>query len=662
MAAVSVTVNREIIVRGGFVMMTFDNLFKPGKIGKLEIKNRFAIPSMIVNLGDDEGNITERTLKYYEKRAKGGFGLIMTEAVAIDERGRATNHELGLWKDEQIDGFRKLAEVIHAGGAKMIVQLHHAGRQTVPALIYGKEPEAPSRVACPLNNYPPEKMSIERIHEVVKEFGDAALRAKKAGADGVEVHGSHGYLIAQFMSQHSNRRTDEYGGDFYGRMRFAKEIFEDVRSKVGDDFTMTFRMADDEKVPDGRTLEESIVVAQYVEQFGVDAIHVSMCCYGSLNWMSPNASAPYGYNQFQTNILKSTVSIPIISVGRYTPAVAESALKNGYADFIAFGRESIAEPELPNKLAAGSTDDIIPCISCTQSCIGYILKGDYASCLINPMTGHEIDYDLTRVAKPKKVGVIGGGPAGLVAAIWAARRGHDVTLLEKNDEPGGQFRLAAVPPCKQDIANAIKYYIHTAGKEGVDIRTNCEVTEDFLKGAKFDAIVLATGGKPACPPIPGLKESEIAMNCIDILDNTVVPGNRVLILGGGMTGVETADYLAEHGRKVTIVEMLEDIALDEAVTPRIFLMERLKEREVEKVVNAKVKQVLNDGVVIETPDGIRELHGFDSIGLALGVKKNDSLLAAAKAACGEVHVIGDAETPGPANHATEAGLRAAFKL
>lgn len=642
--------------------MAFENLFKAGKIGSLELKNRFAIPSMIVNLGDDEGNVTERAIRYYEKRAKGGFGLIMTEAVAIDERGRATNHELGLWKDEQIEGFKKLVDAIHAGGAKTIVQLHHAGRQTTPDKIYGKEPEAPSRIACPMMNYPPEKMSIERIHEVIEEFGDAALRAKKAGADGVEIHGSHGYLIAQFMSQHANRRTDEYGGDFYGRMRFAKEIFENVRSKVGDDFVMTFRMADDEKVPDGRTLEESIVVAQYAEQCGVDALHVSMCCYGSMNWMSPNGSVPYGYNQFPTNILKNTVNIPVITVGRYTPAVAESALKNGYADFVAFGRESLAEPELPNKLATGSTDDIIPCISCTQSCIGYILVGGYASCLINPITGHEIDYDLTKVDKPKKVGVIGGGPAGLVAAIWAARRGHDVTLCEKSEELGGQFRLAAVAPCKQDIANAIKYYIHAAKKEGVDIKTNCQITEDNLKDAGFDAIILATGGIPACPPIPGLKESEIAMKCIDILDNTAVPGSNVLILGGGMTGVETADYLAEHGRAVTVVEMQGDIALDEAITPRMFLMPRLKERGVEKIVNATVKQVLSDGVIIETPEGTKELHGFDSIGLALGVKKNDSLLEAAKAACSEVYVIGDAEKPGPANHATEAGLAVAFKL
>jgi 2,4-dienoyl-CoA reductase-like NADH-dependent reductase (Old Yellow Enzyme family) len=636
-------------------------LLEPGKIGTLELKNRFVVPPMGTNFADNDGKVTDQMIEYYRKRAEGGFGLIIIEVTAVDRKGKAIVDEVGLWNDDQIPQFKKLMDAIHEGGAKVIVQLHHCGRQTAPANIYGETPEAPSRIACPVMDSMPDAMSNERVWEVIDEFGDAAVRAKKAGADGVEVHGAHGYLIAQFMSTHSNRRTDEFGGDFYGRMKFPVEIFKNIREKVGDDYPMTFRFGYDEKVYGGRTLEESVAVGRVAEECGVNALHVSIMTYASMQYMSASPQMPAGFNQFPTKVIKEAVNIPVISVGRYSPAIAESALRNGCADFISFGRESLADPELPNKVKEGRMEEISPCIGCTQSCIGYIFGGDTASCLVNPVTGHEFEYDLSKVSDPKKVLVVGSGPAGLMAAMTAAKKGHSVTLCEKSSEIGGQFRLASIPPTKHEITTAIKYYITMCRKYGVDIRLNTEVNESMIKEMAPDAVILATGGVPLRPNIEGIDGSNV-VDAVDILDGNVVPGRNVLVIGGGMTGVETADFMGEHNRNVTIVEMLPDIAMDEQMIPRAFLIPRIKDRGINWIVNAKVMKFTPDGVEYETDGERHVLKGFDTIVLAMGVKSYNPLEETLKNAGIKYCVIGDADEVGPANKATEAGLAAALAL
>ena len=323
--------------------MRLKKLLSHGMIGTMELKNRFVVPPMGTNFGTYEGMVTDEMIAYYRRRAKGGFGLIIIEVTAIDRKGKAILNEVGLWDDSQIPGFKRLMDAIHQEGAKVVVQLHHAGRQCVPPYIFNEMPEAPSKVACPMMNFPPQAMSNERVWEVIDEFGDAAVRAKKAGADGVEVHGAHGYLVAQFMSPHANKRTDEFGGDFFGRMKFPQEIFKNIRSKVGDAFPILFRFGYDEKINGGRTLEESVMVGRMAEAAGVDALDISIMTYGSLPYMSAPPAMPHGFNQFPTKVIKKAVSIPVISVGRYEPAIAESALLNKCADFIAFGRESIAD-------------------------------------------------------------------------------------------------------------------------------------------------------------------------------------------------------------------------------------------------------------------------------------------------------------------------------
>ncbi len=641
--------------------MRLQKLLAPGKIGAMKLKNRFVVPPMGTNLATYNGEVTDEMIAYYRRRAKGGFGLIIIEVTAIDRKGKAIMNEVGLWDDDQIPMFRKLMDAIHEEGGKVVVQLHHAGRQSVPPYIFNEIPEAPSRVACPVLNFVPEAMSNERVWEVIDEFGDAAVRAKAAGADGVEVHGAHGYLVAQFMSPHANKRTDEFGGDFFGRMKFPQEIFKNIRSKVGEDYPLLFRFGYDEKVNGGRTLEESVMVGRMAESCGVDALDISIMTYASTPYMSAPPAMPHGFNQFPTKVIKQAVSIPVISVGRYEPAIAESALMNGCADFISFGRESIADPDLPAKVAAEKYEEIFPCIGCTQSCLGYLNLGGHIRCLVNPLTGLEGKVSITKTEKPKKVLVAGAGPGGLVASFLAARAGHEVILAEKSSEIGGSFRLAAVPPTKQDIATALRAYMYHCKKEGVDIRLNTPVTPEFVSEIDPDAVILATGGRPLRINLEGI-DGDNVMDAIDILDGTKTPGNRILMIGGGMTGVETADFLAEHNKAVTIIEMRPDIALDEASAPRFFLIPRLKEHGVEWIVNATVKKILPDGVIYEQNGSEFTCTGYDTIVLALGVKANNPLEETSRALGKQVFVIGDAAQPGPANKATEGALDAVLSL
>ncbi len=639
--------------------MAIEKLLTPAKIGNLEIKNRFVVPPMGTNYGTYAGEVTDQLVDYYTARAKGGYGLIYTEVCAVQPTGKAILNEIGLWDDSQVAGMKRLADSVHAAGSKIFVQLHHAGRQTANPYIFNMMPVGVSSIPCPALNVPVHELTSDEVWQLVEDFGKAALRAKNAGFDGVEVHGAHGYIVAQFMSQHSNKRVDEWGGDFDSRMKFPREVFKKIREYCGEDYPLSFRFSHDEKVNGGRTLEESLAVARMAEECGVDVLSVSIMTYASTPYMSAAAAMPAGFNEFATEQIKKSVSIPVICVGRLNNVhVMEDILKANRADFVALGRQSLADPELPNKVLEGRVNEIAPCIACNQSCLGYLNTAGYVRCLVNPVTGGEGKYLYNEVENKRNVLVVGAGPAGLVAGYNAARLGHKVTVVEKTGKIGGQFRLAAVPPTKSDIVTAIRYY-HTMGKKyGVEYLLNTEVTKQFIEDGGYDYVILATGGVPSLPPIEGITNENV-VTAVDVLDNKVFPGNNVLVVGGGVTGVETADYLGEHGKKVTVLEMREDIALDEEAAPHFWLVQRLAQWGVQKVVNAKVDKFTSDGVVY---NGDKVLSGFDTIVVSLGVKAYNPLEEVCKQLGVEYTVIGDALKPGKANNATEAGLDAAFNI
>ena len=644
--------------------MNFPALLSPIKIGSMEVKNRFVVPPMGSNYANPDGSVSQQLIDYHVARAKGGFGLIIVEVTAVEPAGKAIPFEPGLWSDEFIPGWKKLVDEVHKYGAKIAVQLHHAGRQTSKDII-GQQPVAPSAVPCPVMKEIPRELTTQEVYDLIGNFRDAAVRARDAGFDAVEIHGAHGYLIAQFMSAYSNKRIDEFGGNFISRMKFPLEIIRSIRREVGNGYPLIFRMSGDEKVHGGRAIDETRAIASLVEQAGANAVDISICNYGSLHWMFVPGAVPLGFNAVAAEEVKKSVKIPVIAVGRINdPFLAEDILQSGKADMIALGRESLADPEWPNKVAANTPEEIAPCIACLQGCVGYLFDPEHLkiSCLVNPFTGREGTLKIEKTEKPKKVMIVGGGPAGLEAAWVAARRGHQVTLYEKQNVLGGQFRIGGIPSTKDDILRAIKYYITMGKKYGVEHKLGVEVTPELVISEKPDVVILATGGIPLLPDIRGIDNPKFA-KAVDVLDGKTDVGEKVLVVGGGIVGAETADFIGEHGRKVTIIEMESEIAKGMPDGPRLYLMERLKEYGVSCLTGAVVKEFLDDGVVY-LKDGRKEkITGFDSIVLALGTKSYNPLEEELKGRVdAEIYVVGDAVKARKAIQAIEEGARIAVTI
>jgi 2,4-dienoyl-CoA reductase-like NADH-dependent reductase (Old Yellow Enzyme family)/thioredoxin reductase len=625
--------------------MMFEKLLSSAQIGTMKLRNRFVVPAMNTHFGNFDSTVSQQQIDYYATRAKGGFGLIVTEFTAIDPRGKASPREIGVWSDEFIPGLKKLVDEVHAHGAKIALQLHHGGRQTVPSSIGGLQPVAPSCVPCPLMQVMPHELSTEEVWDLVEKFGAAAARAKKIGFDAVEIHGAHGYLIAQFMSQYSNKRLDEFGGNFISRMKFPLEILKSVRAAVGADYPVLFRLSSDELVTGGRTIHETRAACMLLEQAGIDALDISICTYESIAWMCAPSSVPQAFNSSASEDIKHTVSVPVITVGRIDdPFLAESLLVGGKADFVALGRESIADPEIPNKVRDGRIDEIMPCLACLQGCLSSVsIPGATGQmfCVMNPFTGHEGTRKLLPTAKKKNVMVVGSGPGGLEAAWIAAKRGHSVTCYEKLNALGGQVRVGGIPPAKQELLNALRQLITLCEKNGVKFKKGVDVTKELVAAEKPDAVILATGATPLVPNIPGINSTGV-VHAKDVIEGKSQVGQRVLVIGGGMVGAETADYLSEYRKQVTILEMLPAIAADVPMTPRQCLLDRLNKKGVVLQTEATVKEFVDGGVVYEKGGEVTRLTGFDHVVLALGARAFNPLEAELKGLVPEVYVLGDA--------------------
>jgi 2,4-dienoyl-CoA reductase-like NADH-dependent reductase (Old Yellow Enzyme family)/thioredoxin reductase len=640
-------------------MARFENLFSPFQIRKLEFKNRIVMPPMATNFAGEDGSVNERHIAYYLRRARGGVGYVTFEHTGVLRQGRAFPNMALIDSDQQIPSFKELVEGVHKEGGKIVIQINHAGRNTSP-LITGSPIVAPSAIPCPVRMEMPKELSHEEIQRIIEAFGAAALRVKETGADGVEIHMAHGYLINQFLSPFSNKREDEYGGDADRRMRMALEVLRAVRNKVGAEFPVLCRLSADEYVDGGLKIDASKEIAKALERNGADALHVSACVAASGYLNHPPYYAEEGVFVHLAQGIKSVVGIPVISVGRIrTPELANQILEEKKADLISMGRALIADPELPAKALQGRTGEIIPCISCNR-CIQSIRKGALA-CAVNPETGREGIFKVKKTDHPKKIWIIGGGPAGMKAAEISAFRGHQVTLYEKQERLGGRFLLAAIPPKKQILKDFIDQLERQLQKFPVKIVIGKPFTLASLRRGKPDAVIIATGAKPFFPPIDGIRETK-TISVDDALSGSASLGKKVLVIGGGGIGAEVADYLSEEGKEVTLVEMREGIALDLVGHLQYFLNKRLREKGVRILTSTKATRFEKQGVWVEDPQGTKKLEGFDSVVIALGSIPNDELVESLKGKVPEVYVVGDASKPREVMEALVEGEEIALKI
>lgn len=641
--------------------MRFKTMFSPIQIGPMTVKNRFVVPPMGNNFANPDGTWSDQSVAYYAERAKGQFGLITIEATVVHHGAKGGPKKPCLYDDSSIESLKKITDACHAEGAKVSIQLQNAGPEG-NAKSAGAPIEAASAIPSVYGKDTPVEVPTEKVYELVKGYGDAAERAMKAGADAVEIHMAHGYLVNSFISPRTNKRVDEFGGNFENRMRFPRLIVEEVKRRVGGKVAILARINSSDEVEGGDDVHDSAAIAAYLEDCGVEGLHVSRAVHIKDEYMWAPTAVHAGFSADLVTEIKRAVSIPVITVGRYTePYYAELLLREGRADLVAFGRQSLADPHMPEKAMNDNLEDLVPCIACLQGCVANMYKGEPICCLVNPFLGHEAQ-GYPKAEKSKKVMVIGGGVAGMCAAFVAAERGHDVSLYESTDKLGGNMRLAAYPPGKGDITNMIRSYIVRCEKAGVKIHMNTTVDLEMVKAEKPDAVIVSTGSRTLILPIEGIENPAI-IHGSDLLDGKRAAGKKVLVVGGGMVGCETAAFLGEQQHDVTVIEYRDTVGADVIHEHRVFLMEDFKNYGIKEITGAKVCKFFDDGVEYESPDGSRhEVRGFDSVVLSMGFKNYNPFAEQLEELGQEVYVVGDATRARRALDATKEAYAAAMQI
>jgi 2,4-dienoyl-CoA reductase-like NADH-dependent reductase (Old Yellow Enzyme family)/thioredoxin reductase len=651
--------------------MKYPHLFSPVKIGNLEIRNRSVMPAMATGYANMDNTVSDRLVHFLAARARGGVGLIITEVCAVVPRGKGFPNELGSWSDDFIPSLAKIPGAIHPWGARVALQLHHAGRETT-AQSAGAMPEAPSPIPSVILNQPCEEMSLARIREVVEGYGSAALRAKKAGFDAVEIHGAHGYLLTQFLSPFSNHRQDAYGGSDENRARFVLEVVESVRAKVGKDYPVIIRVSADEMIKGGYTVEFTKWLAPRLVSAGVDAIHASVGVYstpGNLSIASMDTDP--GFNLANARAVKQAVNVPVIGVGRINhPDLAEEALARGDADLISFGRQHITDPDFMNKVRSGDLEEIRWCVACNQGCIerlSYEMKS--TTCTFNPMCGREFKDapvmfpeggQATASETPRKIWVIGSGPAGLSAALAAAERGMSVEVFEREAVPGGQVQSASRPPHKEAFLAWVNWMLRQLAKRGVPVTYGSEINAQLLKTNRPDAVVLASGAYPVAAPIPGI-ELEHVFDARDVLVGKVELKGPAVILGAGYVGMETADYLLARGIATSIIEMQPFPPVGKFTAHGYWLHKRNKNAGGRMTFGATVKAIEPDTVVF-TRDDEEKREPAAMVITAMGARPDNALDGVLKDLGILYRVAGDAVTPRRLIEAIHEGHRAGREI
>ncbi|MCL1895419.1 MAG: NAD(P)/FAD-dependent oxidoreductase [Clostridiales bacterium] len=631
-------------------------LLEPVKIGAKTARNRIFMPPMETRLNTVDGDVTGEMIDYYAARARGGAGIVVVENTFVDDKeSRSSLVSSGLYSDHLIRGKNLLAEAIQEGGALAVIQLSHGGRQCNGA-ANPLEPVAPSAVMCNVTQRMPRELSKEKIGEIEDAFAQAARRAKQAGFDGAEMHGAHGYLISSFFSPHTNRRTDEYGGSLENRGRFALEILEKARALVGKDFILGIRLNGSEFYEDGGLTEkESPLLAKMFEPY-VDYISVSGSTYetGAL-WNIAAMYVPDGPMVFLADAVKKAVDVPVAVVGSLDAAAAEQALSEGKADIAAIGRALIADPELPNKLMQGRAEDVLPCCRGNEGCITRFYEGKTIRCELNPACGRERAYRLAPAAEKKKIAVIGGGIGGMEAARVADLVGHEVALYEKSGALGGHLVEGSVPGFKEKTGQYVKWMERQLGKSGVAIKLDTEIGPDDIAGLGADAVIVAVGSDYILPPVPGIEGAIPARDAL--LEG--VEGESVAVIGGGLIGCETALMLAEQGKRVTIIEMLEEIVPGHETNAKIGLEHRLAKAGVDIRLNSRAVEVEPCGVVCEGSVRIECGAVVNAAGL---IARSGQAEALAAAAAVPAYIIGDCREARKIYDATHEAWKAVFEI
>ena len=629
--------------------MPYTKLFEPGKIGNLELKNRIVMPAMGCSLAEVSGEAGQRMIKYYADRARGGAGLIITEITRVDdETGVGTPNQLSVTNTHMIAQLSRLAEAVHAYDTKIFVQLHHPGNQTPSRLIGGKQPVSASDVTCKVIGEQPRPLTTEEVEAMVKKFVTGAVIAQKAGIDGVEIHAAHGYLVSQFLSPHTNKREDKYGGSFEGRMRFVTEIVKGIQMYCGPRFPISVRMNGNDYLPDGIDDEEGIRIAKYLEALGIQCINVSCGMYDSGSTIIEPSYYEEGWKRHLGANIRKAVNIPVIAVDNIKhPSFAEQMLEDGNCDFVGIARGHLADPNWGAKAKAGEDKLIRKCLGCME-CFRILNDGLPLGCTLNPVLGREFEWGdekLVKNGEGRTVAVIGGGPAGMQSAVTLAKRGFKVILFEASDKLGGTVNLAAVPPFKGMLNEFVETQEEELKKYGVEVKLNTKAGLQEVKETGAEAVFLAAGGRPIVPNLPGIEK---ALTAEDVLGGKAeVKGQNIVVIGGGVTGLETAEYLAKD-HKVTVVEMMDKVGgnLYPSVTMHL-VQEIMKTGGV--IAKGKALTAVQDLEVTVKDMKTNELESIpaETTILAMGVRSDREAFAELKEAYGDrLILVGDANKPG----------------
>ncbi|GLC29779.1 acetoacetate decarboxylase family protein [Clostridium omnivorum] len=654
----------------------YKKLFEPGNIGKVTIKNRLVMAPMGCGLANLDGTPSEDMIAYYEARAIGGAGLIIPEITRVnDVHGPGLMRQLSVTKDRHIEGLSKLAEAIHKHGSKVFIQLHHPGRETVSALLGGQPVVAPSPIPCKLVKQETRALSTDEVKQLIQQFIDGAVRVQKAGCDGVELHAAHGYLLQQFLSPYTNKREDEYGGSFENRLRIVTEIIEGIRRKCGPDFPIGVRLSVEEFLDktgvteDYIHIQDGVKIAMYLEKLGIDFIDVSCGLYETGTTCVEPISFPQGWRHDLILAVKSHVKIPVIGVSVIRePAVAEKFLEEGVEDFVSMGRSWLADEEWGRKVQEGREKELrkcINCLRCFESLNEYNAAGLPLECALNPRLARERKYgNLVHDTKGHTAVVVGGGPGGMCAAQTLALRGVKVTLIDRQSELGGTVNIGKKPPLKERMQWVADYYNEEFQRLGVDVKLNTEATVDMIMSYNPDAVILATGASSIIPGrIPGVHGNNVYTVEAVLSGKAALKGKNVAVVGAGLTGLETAEYLCTEQNKVIIVDMLNEVAPNANHTNVADVCGRLAKYGANYLLGHSLKEIKEDGIILEKLENHQEVNvSVDTVVLSLGNRPDQSLLSELKAKGMDVRLIGDAIKEGTIAPAVRTGYEAAREL